>query len=496
MSLNFVTERLLTPNKLQHNDLLYLLDMTEKFQIDYSDLYFQSCLHETWTLEDSIIKSGSYTIDQGAGVRVIIGEQTGFAYTDQLTLDALIRSMKAATSITSEHRRNNNNNNTIVDLKKHKYVCPTQQYSYSTAYSYMNPLSNISKEEKIELLMRVDKTARATDSRVQKVNANLSGIYEQILIAATDGILAADIRPLVRLSILVQVEKNGKREQGISGGGGRFGYDFFLDTIVEGEIRADYWAKDAVRMSLTNLEAVEAPAGTMTVVLGSGWPGILLHEAVGHGLEGDFNRRGSSIFSNKIGKIVASELCTIVDDATLKGSRGSLTIDDEGIPGQYNILIQNGILKGYMQDKLNAKLMGCTSTGNGRRESYAALPIPRMTNTYMLSGQSTPEEIIDSVDYGVYAANFSGGQVDITSGKFVFSASEAFLIEKGRITKSIKGATLIGSSIEIMKSVSMVGNDLSLDTGIGTCIKNGQNIPVSVGQPTIKLNNITVGGTN
>ncbi|AAZ40936.1 TldD [Candidatus Blochmanniella pennsylvanica str. BPEN] len=487
MNLDFVIERLLAPNNLQYNDLLYLLDMTEKFQIDYSDLYFQSYCHETWALEESIIKSGSYTIDQGAGARVIIGEQTGFAYTDQLTLDALMRSMKAATSITNE--RHCNNNITTVDLKEHKDI-------YPTAYSYMNPLSNISKEEKIELLMRIDKIARATDSRVQKVNASLSGVYEQILVAATDGTLSADVRPLVRLSILVQSEQDGKREQGISGGGGRFGYDFFLDTIAEGEIRADCWTKDAVQMSLINLEAVAAPAGTMTVVLGSGWPGILLHEAVGHGLEGDFNRRGSSVFSNKIGKIVASELCTIVDDATLKGSRGSLTIDDEGIPGQYNILIKNGILQGYMQDKLNAKLMGCTSTGNGRRESYASLPMPRMTNTYMLPGQSTPEEIIDSVDYGVYATNFSGGQVDITSGKFVFSTSEAFLIEKGRITKSIKGATLIGSGIEIMKSVSMVGNDLSLDKGVGICIKNGQNIPVSVGQPTIKLNNITIGGTN
>ncbi|WP_159714284.1 metalloprotease TldD [Blochmannia endosymbiont of Camponotus nipponensis] len=491
MNLDFVSEQLLTANKLQRNDLLYLLDMTEKFHIDYADLYFQSCFHETWALEDSIIKSGSYTIDQGAGVRVVTGEQTGFAYTDQLTLDALIHSMTAATSITSERHCN-----VTVGSISPKYSYFTHQHSCPSVYSYVNPLSSISKEEKIGLLMRIDKIARNADSRVHKVNANLSGVYEQILIAATDGTLVADIRPLVRLSILVQVEQNGKREQGMSGGGGRFGYDFFLDTIIEGEIRADCWAKDAVRMSLVNLEAIAAPAGTMTVVLGSGWPGILLHEAVGHGLEGDFNRRGSSVFSNKIGQVVASELCTIVDDATLKGSRGSLSIDDEGVPGQYNILIKNGILQGYMQDKLNAKLMGSVSTGNGRRESYATLPMPRMTNTYMLAGQSTPEEIIDSVDYGVYAANFNGGQVDITSGKFVFSASEAFLIEKGRITKSIKGATLIGSGIEIMQSISMVGNDLSLDKGIGTCIKNGQSIPVSVGQPTIKLNNITVGGTN
>ncbi|WP_331828268.1 metalloprotease TldD [Candidatus Blochmannia sp. SNP] len=491
MNLDLVSEQLLTPNKLQHDDLSYLLNMTEKFQVDYADLYFQSCFHETWTLEDSIIKSGSYAIDQGAGIRVITGEQTGFAYTDQLTLDALICSMKAATSITNERHHNN----TVIVTPRRKYICSTHQYSYPPICSCINPLSSVSKEEKIELLMRIDKIARTTDSRVQKVNANLSGVYEQILVTATDGTLAADIRPLVRLSILVQVEQNGKREQGISGGGGRFGYDFF-NSIIEGETKADHWTKDAVRMGLINLESIAAPAGIMTVVLGSGWPGILLHEAVGHGLEGDFNRRGSSIFTNKIGSIVASELCTIVDDATLKELRGSLTIDDEGVPGQYNILIKNGILVGYMQDKLNAKLMGCNSTGNGRRESYATLPMPRMTNTYMLAGKSTPEEIINSVDYGIYASNFDGGQVDITSGKFVFSASEAFLIEKGYITKSIKGATLIGSGIEIMKNISMVGNDLSLDKGVGTCIKNGQSIPVGVGQPTIKLNKITVGGTN
>ncbi|URJ32972.1 metalloprotease TldD [Candidatus Blochmannia vicinus] len=492
MNLDLVSEQLLIPNKLQHNDLSYLLNMTEKFQVDYADLYFQSRLHETWTLEDSIIKSGSYAIDQGAGIRVITGEKTGFAYTDQLNLDALICSMKAATSITNERHRNNT---VIVAPTKNKHIRSTHQYYHPLMYSYINPLSNVSKEEKIELLMRIDKIARTADSRVKQVSANLSGVYEQILVTATDGTLAADIRPLVRLSILVQVEQNGKREQGISGGGGRFGYDFF-NSIIEGETKADHWAKDAVRMGLINLESIAAPAGVMTVVLGSGWPGILLHEAVGHGLEGDFNRRGSSVFTNKIGNIVASELCTIVDDATLKELRGSLTIDDEGVPGQYNILIKNGILIGYMQDKLNAKLMGCNPTGNGRRQSYATLPMPRMTNTYMLAGQSTPEEIINSVDYGVYASNFDGGQVDITSGKFVFSASEAFLIEKGHITKSIKGATLIGSGIEIMKNISMVGNDLSLDKGVGTCIKNGQSIPVGVGQPTIKLNKITVGGTN
>lgn len=489
MNLDYVIEQLLVPHKLNQDDLLHVLDMTQCLHIDYADLYVQSCYNETLTLEDQIVKSGSYNITQGVGIRVVTGEQTGFAYTDQLTVDALARSMTAAMSIT-----NNKDNDPIIRKK----CVSSSTLSHNPIYLHINPLSSISKDEKIELLMRIDKVARNTDPRVCKVHVDLSGTYEQILIIATDGTLAADVRPLVRLSILVQVEQDSKREQGMSGGGGRYGYDVFLKNtdLTTGEAQVDQWAQDAVRMSVVNLHAIPAPAGSMPVVLGPGWPGILLHEAVGHGLEGDFNRRGSSIFYNKIGEKITSELCTVVDDATLQGLRGSLTIDDEGMPGQYNILIKNGILQKYMQDKLNATLMGKISTSNGRRESYAHLPMPRMTNTYMLSGTSSPDDIMNSIDYGVYASNFGGGQVDITSGEFVFSASEACLIEKGRITKPIKGATLIGSGLEIMRNISMVGNDLLLDPGVGICMKNGQNIPVGVGQPTIKLNKITIGGTN
>lgn len=491
MSVNLVCQQLLIPNKLQISDLGYILEITNHSKIDYSDLYIQSCLHENWILEDQIVKSGNYNINNGVGIRVISGEQTGFSYTNKLTLDTLKDSMIQAISIVK-----NNLCYKYDSIQQDKYVFSRIHNNYP-AYSCVNPLSSISNEEKIDLLMKIDKIARDEHSCVTRVQATLSGVYEQVLIAATDGTLAADIRPLVRLFISVQVENNGKRDQGVSGGGSRIGYNDLLNKkSINGEICIDSWVRNAVRMGINNLNAIAAPAGSIPVILGSGWPGILIHEAVGHGLEADFNRKESSVFTNKIGKIVASELCTIVDDATLTESRGSLTIDDEGTPGQYTILIKNGILQGYMQDKLNAKFMGMNSTGNARRESYADLPIPRMTNTYMLSGQSTPEEIIDSVDYGIYATNFGGGQVDITSGKFVFSASEAFLIEKGSITKSVKGATLIGSGIEIMQNVSMVGNDLSLDPGIGICIKNGQSIPVSVGQPTIKLNKITVGGIN
>lgn len=490
MNVNYVTEQLLTTNNLKYDDLLHVLEISKKYKVDYSDIYFQSCYHEAWILEDKIVKSGSYNVVQGVGIRTFKNEQTGLAYTDQLTLDALNRSMIAAVSISNEL----NCNNSIIKEKCIRFV---NHNNYNAVYSHVNPLSSISKDEKIELLMYIDRIARKFDPRVCRVHVTLSGVYEQILIAATDGTLATDIRPLVRLSILVQVEQNGQREQGISGGGKRCGYDFFLKKISDGKkSQVDDWVEDAVNMGLTNLCAVPAPAGSMPVILGSGWPGILLHEAVGHGLEGDFNRKGSSIFYNKIGEKITSELCTIVDDSTLQDLRGSLTIDDEGTPGQYNILIKEGILQKYMQDKLNSKLMGTTSTGNGRRESYAHLPMPRMTNTYMLAGTSTPDEIINSVDYGVYASNFGGGQVDITSGKFVFSTSKAFLIKNGRLTKSIKGATLIGSGMEIMQNVSMIGNDLSLDSGVGVCIKNGQSIPVGVGQPTIKIDKITVGGTS
>ncbi|MBE9682205.1 metalloprotease TldD, partial [Escherichia coli] len=408
------------------------------------------------------------------------GEKTGFAYADQISLLALEQSAQAA--------------RTIVRDSGDGKVQTLGAVEHSPLYTSVDPLQSMSREEKLDILRRVDKVAREADKRVQEVTASLSGVYELILVAATDGTLAADVRPLVRLSVSVLVEEDGKRERGASGGGGRFGYEFFLADL-DGEVRADAWAKEAVRMALVNLSAVAAPAGTMPVVLGAGWPGVLLHEAVGHGLEGDFNRRGTSVFSGQVGELVASELCTVVDDGTMVDRRGSVAIDDEGTPGQYNVLIENGILKGYMQDKLNARLMGMTPTGNGRRESYAHLPMPRMTNTYMLPGKSTPQEIIESVEYGIYAPNFGGGQVDITSGKFVFSTSEAYLIENGKVTKPVKGATLIGSGIETMQQISMVGNDLKLDNGVGVCGKEGQSLPVGVGQPTLKVDNLTVGGT-
>ena len=413
-------------------------------------------------------------------MRAISGEKTGFAYADQISLLALEQSAQAA--------------RTIVRDSGDGKVQTLGAVEHSPLYTSLDPLQSMSREEKLDILRRVDKVAREADKRVQEVTASLSGVYELILVAATDGTLAADVRPLVRLSVSVLVEEDGKRERGASGGGGRFGYEFFLADL-DGEVRADAWAKEAVRMALVNLSAVAAPAGTMPVVLGAGWPGVLLHEAVGHGLEGDFNRRGTSVFSGQVGELVASELCTVVDDGTIVDRRGSVAIDDEGTPGQYNVLIENGILKGYMQDKLNARLMGMTPTGNGRRESYAHLPMPRMTNTYMLPGKSTPQEIIESVEYGIYAPNFGGGQVDITSGKFVFSTSEAYLIENGKVTKPVKGATLIGSGIETMQQISMVGNDLKLDNGVGVCGKEGQSLPVGVGQPTLKVDNLTVGGT-
>ena len=480
MSLTFVSEQLLAANKLSHQDLFSVLGQLAERRLDYADLYFQSSYHEAWVIEDGIIKDGSYNIDQGVGVRAVSGEKTGFAYADQITLNALQQSAHAARSIVRDS--GNGQVHTLGEI------------SHKALYPLLDPLQSLPREEKIALLHRIDKVARAADKRVQEVSASITGVYEQILVAATDGTLAADVRPLVRLSVSVLVEQDGKRERGSSGGGGRFGYDYFLE-IADGEVRADAYAKEAVRMALINLSAVAAPAGNMPVVPGAGWPGVLLHEAVGHGLEGDFNRRGTSVFSGQMGQLVASELCTVVDDGTLQGLRGSLAIDDEGVPGQYNMLIENGILKGYMQDKLNARLMGVAPTGNGRRESYAHLPMPRMTNTYMLAGKSTPEEIIASVEYGLYAPNFGGGQVDITSGKFVFSTTEAYLIEKGRITKPVKGATLIGSGIEAMQQISMVGNDLALDKGVGVCGKEGQSLPVGVGQPTLKLDTLTVGGT-
>ncbi|QCJ71326.1 metalloprotease TldD [Providencia heimbachae] len=480
MSLASVSDHLLTANRLEQENLHDILGMLSERRLDYADLFFQSSFHESWVLEDRIIKDGSYNIDQGVGVRAVSGEKTGFAYADQISLLALTQSATAARSIVNEQGSGKSQILTNVEYKR--------------LYSQADPLNSLSREEKIDLLHRVDQIARAEDARVIEVNASLTGVYEQVLVAATDGTLAADIRPLVRLSVSVLVEHDGKRERGASGGGGRYGYEYFLE-IHQGQIVAEQYAREAVRMALVNLSAIAAPAGMMPVVLGAGWPGVLLHEAVGHGLEGDFNRRGTSVFSEQMGELVASPLCTVVDDGTIAGRRGSLAIDDEGVPGQYNVLIENGVLRNYIQDKLNARLMGVSPTGNARRESYAHLPMPRMTNTYMLAGDSTPEEIIASVEKGLYAPNFGGGQVDITSGKFVFSTSEAYLIENGKITSPVKGATLIGSGVEAMQQISMVGNDLALDKGVGVCGKEGQSVPVGVGQPTLKLDKLTVGGT-
>lgn len=478
--LNQVSNSLLLPSGLQLSDLTKVLDHFSSRQIDYADLYFQFSQDESWSLEDSIIKEGGFYIDRGVGVRAVSGKKTGFAYADQISLSQLEQCAMAARSITQESGR--------------LLVKPFKETTAIKRYASINPLDTLSREQKVELLHLVDKVARAEDPRVIQVNANLSAVYEEMLVSATDGTLAADIRPLVRLSISVLVEQNGKRERGSAGAGGRFGLEWFLATHYTGDSRAVYLAKEAVRQAVVNLGAVAAPAGSMPIVLGAGWPGILLHEAVGHGLEGDFNRKESSMFTGRIGELVTSPLCTIVDDGTVPNMRGSITVDDEGVPSQRNVLIENGILKGYMQDKLNARLMGVAPTGNGRRESYAHLPMPRMTNTYMTEGNHEFDEMIESVEFGLYAPHFSGGQVDITSGKFVFSTSEAYLIEKGKITKPVTDATLIGSGIEAMQQVSMVGKKMELDLGIGTCGKEGQSVPVGVGQPTVKLDKITVGG--
>ena len=480
MLLNQVTDSLLAPHELDETILARLLRQLMGHQVDFGDFYFQSSYHESWVLEDSIVKDGSYNIDQGVGVRAISGEKTGFAYSDEISLLALSQSVIAARGIAQSGGSG--------QIKIWQPANPT------LLYEAMDPLNSIDKRQKIELLQQVDRYARTLDPAVTQVIASLSGVYEEVLVAGTDGTLCADVRPLVRFNCTVLVERNGRRERGSAGGGGRFGYQYFLEPVGEVSRALDY-AREAVRQALVNLEAVDAPAGSMPVVLGPGWPGVLLHEAVGHGLEGDFNRKGSSAFAGKIGQKVASEHCTIVDDGTLPGRRGSVSIDDEGTPGQNTVLIEKGILKGYIQDKHNASLMGVAPTGNGRRESYAHLPMPRMTNTYMLAGEYDPEEIIASVKQGIYAPNFGGGQVDITSGKFVFSASEAYLIENGRITTPIKGATLIGNGPEAMQQVSMVGRDLALDAGVGVCGKEGQSVPVGVGQPTLKLEMMTVGGT-
>ena len=468
---------ILKPSDLTETDLDRLLGQLHGGQIDAADAYFQASRLECWVLEDGIIKDGNFNIEQGVGVRAISGEKTGFAYTDEIRLETLLEAGQTARAIASGSGKANIKINAISP--KHNLYQP------------INPLESIDNQTKIELLHKLDAEARKQDPRVKRVIASLVAVHDVVLVVSSDGSLSGDVRPLVRCNVHVIAEQNGRIEQGTGGGGARTGLQFFLE-----QDKALEYAREAARQALLNLEAEEAPAGAMTVVLGSGWPGVLLHEAVGHGLEGDFNRKGTSAFSGRVGQQVAAKGCTVVDDGTMQGRRGSLNIDDEGTPSQYNVLIEDGILKGYMQDKLNARLMGVAPTGNGRRESYAHLPMPRMTNTYMLAGERQPEEIIASVDKGLYAVNFGGGQVDITSGKFVFSASEAYLIENGKVTKPVKGATLIGNGPEVMNQISMIGNDLELDAGVGTCGKEGQSLPVGVGQPTLKIDNMTVGGTN
>lgn len=466
---------LLMPYELDAGRLHQVFGQMLTHQIDYADLYFQYNRSEGWVLEEGIVKSGSFNIDQGVGVRAISGEKTAFAYSDDISLDALVSAAKATRAIASQGKVHS------VQLVK--------QAAHRSLYLPQDPIAHFKDSDKVALLEKLEGFARAIDKRVIQVMASLAGEYEIVMIARSDGLLAADVRPLVRVSLQVIAEENGRREQGVAGGGGRFDYTYFTDEIL-----SDY-AQKAVHQAVVNLNAKPAPAGTMTVVLGNGWPGILLHEAIGHGLEGDFNRKGSSAFSGRVGERVAADGVTVVDDGTIARRRGSLNIDDEGNPTQCTVLIENGVLKGYLQDSLNARLMNQPLTGNGRRESFAHIPMPRMTNTYMLNGDKNPEEIIASVKQGLYAANFGGGQVDITSGKFVFTAAEAYMIENGKITYPVKGATLIGNGPDVLTRVSMIGNDMALDPGIGTCGKEGQSVPVGVGQPTLRVDGLTVGGT-
>ena len=469
------TEALLAPASLDIANLQNVLGDMMSHKIDYADLYFQYSRSESWGLEEGQVKSGNFSIDQGVGVRAVSGEKTAFAYSDDITLSALQEAAKATKAIAS--------------LGGEQSVGKVIKRQASQLYLPQDPIASLSAEAKVKLLERLESYARKIDPRISQVTASIAGEYEVVMVARFDGVMAADVRPLVRLSINVIAESNGRREQGSSGGGGRYDYSYFTDEILH-----DY-AQKAVHQALVNLDARPAPAGSMTVVLGAGWPGILLHEAIGHGLEGDFNRKGSSAFSNMIGQQVAARGITIVDDGTIANRRGSLSMDDEGNPTNRTVLIEDGILRGYIQDTLNARLMNMPVTGNARRESYAHIPMPRMTNTYMLNGTMPPEEIIKSVKRGLYAANFGGGQVDITSGKFVFSAAEAYMIEDGKITYPVKGATLIGNGPDVLKRVSMIGNDMQLDSGVGTCGKEGQSVPVGVGQPTLKIDALTVGGT-
>lgn len=477
-ALSVAKELLLSPGGIAIADLQRTLSEMYTHKLDDADLYFQHTRNESWSLEEGIVKSGSFSIDQGVGVRAISGEKTAFAYADEINLDTLAQAAQATRVIGAAGGRKK-----IIIKDKHPIIAS------HTLYHPHDPLNSLSATQKIQLLERIEKRARAKDPRIVQVMAGLAGEFDVVLVARANGVLAADIRPLVRVSATVIAEQNGRREVGSAGGGGRTDYAYFSNELV------DYWVDEAVRSALINLESRPAPAGPMTVVMGPGWPGVLLHEAIGHGLEGDFNRKGSSAFSGMIGKKVAAKGVTVVDDGTLSGRRGSLNIDDEGNPTQCTTLIENGILKGYIQDSLNARLMNMPVTGNGRRESYASLPLPRMTNTYMLAGQHDPDEILASMKRGLYAVNFGGGQVDITSGKFVFSASEAYWVENGKIQYPVKGATIIGNGPESLKHVSMIGNDLRLDQGVGVCGKEGQSVPVGVGQPTLRIDEMTVGGT-
>ena len=475
--IHIARESILAPVGLENTDIDRLLGQLKSRSIDAADIYFQSSRLQSWVLEDGIIKEGSFNIEKGAGMRAVSGEKTGFAYSDELQLPTLLQATQAARAIA----RGGSGGQVRVS------GVPVERRLYEPT----NPVASLPDEEKISLLQRVDQVARRQDPRVKQVITSLVAAQDVVLVVADDGTLTADVRPLVRLNVSVIAEEGGRREQGSGGGGARQSLSYFLEAD-----RAEAYAMDAARLALNNLEAAEAPAGTMTVVLGPGWPGVLLHEAVGHGLEGDFNRKGTSAFAGRLGERVAAAGVTVVDDGTLPGRRGSLNVDDEGTPTENTVLIEDGVLRGYMQDKLNARLMGAAPTGNGRRESYAHLPMPRMTNTYMLPGDKDPQEIIASVDRGLYAVNFGGGQVDITSGKFVFSASEAYLIENGKIGAPVKGATLIGNGPDVLTRVSMVGNDLKLDQGVGTCGKEGQSVPVGVGQPTLRIDALTVGGTS
>jgi TldD protein len=476
-TLNFATayDTLLAPYALNEAKLSTVFGQIMLHQVDYADLYFQYSRSESWSLEEGIVKSGSFSIDQGLGVRAVSGEKTAFAYSDDISFDALAAAAQATRAI----GRQGGSSATQV----------ARRNSGRNLYVPQDPLTSLDDPMKVQLLERLERYARSLDPRVTQVMAGLAGEYEVVMVARSDGAQAADVRPLVRVSVQVIVEQNGRREQGSSGGGGRFDYAYFTEAVLQ-----DY-ARKAVDQALVNLEAKPAPAGTMTVVLGPGWPGVLLHEAVGHGLEGDFNRKGTSAFSGRVGERVASPGVTVVDDGTLERRRGSLNIDDEGNPTQRNVLIEDGVLKGYLQDSLNARLMKVAPTGNGRRESFAHIPMPRMTNTYMLNGDKDPQEIIASVKNGLYAVNFGGGQVDITSGKFVFSASEAYLIENGKATTPVRGATLIGNGPDALTRVALIGNDMELDSGVGTCGKEGQSVPVGVGQPTLRIDGLTVGGT-